>query len=184
MNKIKVKRLMAWILLLTLISIAITLTFFRFFSETEADIQEIPVNDSSSKAIHNALEEITSNFNQNTKVKEYCQQNNVVLKAAVNNYYIYISYITDTTTTYEFTYNNLHLNITVNDDDKIFNVVYPFLIEAIQKRINNTENFEEIINNFLTKDITYEGLSKEKFGEKIEYKINITKKLKENRITE
>lgn len=180
MKQKKNKKVIAWIMLFILIGIALALTYLKFFSVDNINIEERPVNNSSSNAIHNALKDITTNFNQNSKVKEYANDN-IILKASVNNYSIYISYITDTTTTYEFTYDNLCLNIVVNntEEDKTkFNVVYQLLIEAVQKRINNTDNLDAIINNFLTTDTTYDGLSKEEVENGIAYQMNITKKLK------
>ena len=157
----KNKRIIATVVLVILLAITLILSY--------------------SKAIHTALQEITTNFNQNSKVKEYIETNNITLTATVNNYSIYISYITDTSTTYEFTYDNLCLNITIDANEtnkEKFNVVYRFLIEAVQTRINNTIEYTELIDNFLNEDnINYDGLFKEKTENRIKYQINITKKL-------
>ena len=182
MNKEKNKNLIAWILLLILISITLAITYIKYFSfdNINNNIEERPINESSSNAIHIALKDIVTNFNDNNKVIEYQQTNNLTLKASVNNYSIFISYIDSTTTTYEFKYEDLFLNININNDaenEKKFNIIYKFLIEAVQKRINNSNNIDELINNFLTNDINYDGLIKNSDNNIIEYKMNITKKL-------
>ena len=129
--------IVSWIILWILISVILIITYLKYFYvDNNSHIKEQPVNESSSNAIHTALKDITINFNESSNVKEYCEKNNVTLKASLNNYSIYISYINDTSTTYEFSYNNLALNITVdkNTYDKIkFNTVYQFLIESVQK---------------------------------------------------
>ena len=180
MKKEKNKMLIAWIILIALIIITIILTYIKYFSTDNTNIEERPINESSSNAIHIALKDIITNFNENSKVKEYGLENNLTLKAVVNNYSIFISYINDTTTTYEFKYEDLFLNITINnieEDKNKFNIVYKFLIEAVQKRINNTNDISELIDNFLTNDINYDGLIKEENSNTIKYQINITKKL-------
>ena len=183
MKQKKTKKLIAWLTLVILVCFALTLTYLKLFSNNNLNIEERPINNSSSNSIHAALKDIVTNFNQNSKIEEY-QENNITLKASVNNYSIYISYITDTTTTYEFTYDDLYLNITVNntnEDDKAkFNTIYQLLIEAVQKRINNTDDVDNIINTFLTTDATVDGLSKKEVRNGIEYQMNITKKIKQN----
>lgn len=176
-NKITI----ATVILFILICITLILTYLRFYVKADVPLQEVPINESSSNAIHEALQTITTNFNQNSDVKEYIATNNINLTAVVNNYSIYISYIDGTTTTYEFNYENLCLNITINNDQENiekFNLVYKFLINAIQTRINNTAQYDEIVSDFLTNDNTnYDGLIKEKIDNKIKYQVNITKKL-------
>lgn len=180
MQKEKNKTLLAWIILTALIITTLTLTYIKYFSYPNNNIEERPINESSSNAIHTALNEITSNFNENNKVKEYELENNLTIKAVVNNYSIFISYIDNTTTTYEFKYEDLKLNIIINNqDEEKFNIVYKFLIEAVQKRINNNNDIGELIDNFLTTDINYEGLLKEEKNNTIKYQINITKKLED-----
>lgn len=185
MKQKKNKNTIAWIMLFVLVVIALALTYIRFFfvDNDNNNIEERPINNSSSIAIHNALSDITSNFNGNPQINEYAD-NNINIKATVNNYSIYISYVTDTTTTYEFTYNDLCLNITIDNQDKEnqdkFNIIYKLLIEAVQTRINNTDNIDELISNFLTTDTNYDGLSKKEVENGIEYRMNITKKLKIN----
>lgn len=181
MKEKKGKNIVAWVLLVALVCITLILTYLRFFSVSDTEFKEIPVNDSSSNAIHTALKDITSNFNQNVKLKEYNEQNNVILKASLNNYSIYISYITDVTMTYEFTYDDLCLNIIINnniEEKEKFTVIYKFLIEAVQKRINNNDDFDKIVDAFLNDDINCDGLVKIESENVTEYQMNITKKLK------
>lgn len=180
MKQKKNKIVIAWILLFGLIGIALSITFMKFFPKNNNNIEERPVNESSSNAIHTALQDITVNFNQNPNVVKFAEDNNIILKAALNNYSIYISYIAETTTTYEFAYDNLCLNITINNnkvDKTKFNIIYQFLIEAVQKRINNTDDISSTINDFLNNDKNYEGLTKNELATGIEYQMNITKKI-------
>ena len=166
-------------MLILLVVIILILSYIRFFSLDNSNIEERPVNESSSNAIHTALKEITMNFNQNSKIVDYAD-NNIVLKASVNNYYIYISYITEVTVTYEFYYDDLNLNITIDDDknNEEFGIIYQILIEAVQKRLNNEENVSNVANSFLVTGDSYEGLSKIEDEDKVTYKMNITKKIK------
>lgn len=181
MKQQKHKRLIAFIMLYTLIGLALILTYIKFFTADNNKITEIPVNESSSNAIHTALKEITNNFNESTKVKDYANDNDITLKASINNYSLYISYIAETTTTYEFSYKDLSLNITISNNDKEkFNEIYRLLIEAVQKRINNTTDITSFIDDFLNNDKNFDGLTKEINGDLINYKIDITKKLKSN----
>lgn len=181
MNQKKEKKvLVAWIFLFILIILILTLSYVKFFSLDNSNIEERPINNSSSSAVHSALKDITTNFNKNPKIREYLNQG-TKLKASVNNFSLFISYITDTTTTFEFTYDNLNLSIIVNTDEEEFlkfKVVYQLLIEAVQERLNNEDSLDIVINNFFTTDAIYEGLSKKEVDGGIEYKIDITKRLK------
>ena len=173
------KNLFASILLIILIFITLGITYIKYFSvDNNKNIEERPINQSSSIAIHKALEDITNNFNN--KAKEYEQNKNITLKAVVNNYSIFISYIDDTTTTYEFTYKDLFLSAIIDNNEenkKKFNVVYKFLVSAIQQRLNNQNNIEELVESFLTTNVNYEGLIKTKSNDTIKYQVDITKKL-------
>lgn len=183
----KFNDLIAKILLILLIISCVLLTYLKFFTSfmpNNKNITENPINESNSKAIHIALKNITVNFNQNNKVKDYEEKNNVNLEASVNNYSIFISYISENTITYEFVYNDLNLSTIIDhqiqQNNEKFNVICGFLIEATQKRINHTDNIDELINNFLYTNINYDGLTKKTLEEGVQYTINITKKLKAN----
>ena len=181
-NNIRYKEMLAIFFLIILIMLSLTLTYLKFFSSyviNNDNMKEVPVNDSSSIAIHNTLKTIVDNFNESENVKKYQLENNTKLTATVNNYSIFVTHSKDKKNTYEFTYNDLCLTIKVkNDNQNEFNVVYKFLIESVQKRINNYENISEIVDDFLLNNINYVGLDKKTYGEIIEYKINITEKLK------
>ena len=181
-NDPRYKEILAIFFLVILIMLSLTLTYLKFFSSyiiNNDNIKEVPVNDSSSIAIHNALKTIVDNFNESENVKKYQLENNTKLTATVNNYSIFVIHLKDNKITYEFTYNDLCLTIKVkNDNQDEFNVVYKFLIESVQKRINNYENISEIVDDFLLNNINYVGLDKKTNDDIIEYKINITEKLK------
>ena len=181
-NNTRYKEILAIFFLVILIMLSLTLTYLKFFSSyviNNDNIKEVPVNDSSSQAIHNALKTIVDNFNKSENVKKYQLENNTKLTATANNYSIFVTHSKDKKNTYEFTYNDLCLTIKVkNDNQNEFNEVYKFLIESVQKRINNYENISEIVDDFLLNNINYVGLDKKTYGEIIEYKINITEKLK------
>ena len=181
-NNTRYKEMLAIFFLIILIMLSLTLTYLKFFSSyavNNDNIKEVPVNDSSSIAIHNALKTIVDNFNKSENVKKYQLENNTKLTATVNNYSIFVTHSKDKKNTYEFTYNDLCLTIKVkNNNQDEFNVVYKFLIESVQKRINNYENISEIVDDFLLNNINYVGLDKKTYDDIIEYKINITEKLK------
>lgn len=181
-NNPRCKEILAIFFLVILIMLSLTLTYLKFFSSyiiNNDNIKEVPVNDSSSIAIHNALKTIVDNFNESENVKKYQLENNAKLTATVNNYSIFVTHSKDKKNTYEFTYNDLCLTIKVkNDNQNEFNVVYKFLIESVQKRINNYENISEIVDDYLLNNINYVGLDKKIYDDIIEYKINITEKLK------
>lgn len=185
MKKNNNKNFFASLLLIILIFMILGITYIKYFSiDNNKNIEERPVNESSSVAIHKSLDDITINFNDS--VKEYEQDNNITLSAVVNNYSIFISYIDGTTTTYEFTYDNLVLNTIIDNSEenlKKFNVVYKFLVESIQKRLNNQNNIDELVEKFLTTDTNYDGLIKTKSNDIIKYQVDITKKLENGGFT-
>ena len=131
-NNTRYKEMLAIFFLIILIMLSLTLTYLKFFSSyviNNDNIKEVPVNDSSSQAIHNALKVIVDNFNESENVKKYQIENNAKLTATVNNYSIFVTYFKDKKNTYEFIYNDLCLTIKVkNNNQDEFNVVYKFLI--------------------------------------------------------
>lgn len=177
------KRIIAWFCLIVLMTCLLTLNYIKFFQTPNKNIEERPINNSSEQAVQTALEDIVRNFNNSQELKEYSSQN-IKMKATLNQHSIYISYTTDTTITYEFSYNNLILSINVENNEenmKKFNQVYSILLKAIQKRINNTENnIDDIINKIVNEDIIYDGITKEKIDGTYFFQIDITKKLNEN----
>lgn len=179
----KGKIIIAWIVLILLIIMLLALNYIKFFgSQTTPNIEEKPVGNSSEQAVNNALQQIVDNFNQHEKVKEYAEQN-IGLKAVLNGYSIYISYTTDTTTTYEFTYHDLTLDIDIaNDEENIqkFKTIYEILIYAVQQRIDNDENIDSYVSEFLNDSEEYDGLYKVVADNIISYHMDITRKLKAN----
>lgn len=177
------KRIIAWICLTILIFCLLVLNYVKFFQTPNENIEERPINNSSEQAVQTALEEIVRNFNNSEELKEYSSQN-IKMKATLNQHSIYISYITDTTTTYEFSYNSLNLSINVENNEeniKKFNQVYSILLKSIQKRINNTgDNIDEIINNIVNENKIYDGIIKEETDRIYYYQMDITKRLIEN----
>lgn len=177
------KRIIAWFCLIVLMTCLLTLNYVKFFQTPNKNIEERPINNSSEQAVQTALEDIVRNFNNSKELKEYSSQN-IKMKATLNQHSIYISYTTDTTITYEFSYNNLILSINVENNEenmKKFNQVYSILLKAIQKRINITENnIDDIINKIVNEDIIYDGITKEKIDGTYFFQIDITKRLNEN----
>ena len=173
------KRTIAWIFLILLIIALLALNYIKFFGSPNSNIEEVPVETSTSKAINTALKDIVTNFNQNDKIQEYANQE-IVIKATLNQYSIFISYTTDTTITYEFSYDNLNLEISVEDTEEnleTFKKVYAILIEAVQERIGNNNNIENEINSFLAGNEIYDGLEVVKTNGLINYRMNITKRI-------
>lgn len=183
MNKEKIQVIISWILLMALISLFFYINHLKFFTvKIDENLQEErPVENSSSEAIEKTLTNIVDNFNKNPLIEQN-KKNGITLNAIVNNYSIYITYTTDTTTTYEFNYNNLILSINITNKEeniKKFNTVYEILIEAVQERIENKNDITGIINNHLNKNKNYKGLTKKTNDKTIRYSIDITKELTE-----
>lgn len=178
------KGTIAWIILIVAIILVLVLTYLRFIKYSTKPIEERPVNNSSEVAIQKALEEVVTNFNNSEEIKLYLDEK-IKIKAILNNHSIFISYEEDVTTTYEFLYNQLNLEITItNDKENLekFNKIYSVLLKAIQKRIGNSENIDDIINEIVIENKDYEGIEKLKKDKTNYYKINITKKLTKNNI--
>lgn len=178
-NQTKRKNIFAWCFLILLIIGLLALNYIKFFLKQNPNIETHPVESSTQNAINTALKDIVYNFNNSQKVKDYAEQN-IVMKATLNQYFIYISYITDTTITYEFSYNNLKLDITVqNDMDNLekFKKVYGVLIEAVQQRIGNSNNIDPLVEQLFSNEIEFEGITKEVTGQTIHYQMDITKRL-------
>lgn len=178
------KRVIAWTMLILLIIIVLLLSYIKFFGSKTPDIQEIPVENSSSEAIHSALKEIVTNFN-NRQEEENLENENAVMKAVVNQYSIFISYTTDITITYEFSYHNLELDINVEDNEenlKVFKSVYGALIQAVQKRLGNTADLQSVIDSIFEENAVYDGIVvSKKENNMIHFQMDITKKINSNK---
>lgn len=182
----KIKIILAWIILIISIVSLLALHYIKFFGVENPNIEETPVENSTSEAIHTALKDIVNNFNSSEQVKEYAEQN-IVLKATLNQYSIYISYITDVTITYEFSYSNLNLAITVENEQvnlECFYQVYRTLTYAVQKRIGNEENIDQLVLDFFNSDKSLDGMIKEESDQTIYYQMDITKKIVNESVSE
>lgn len=177
----KGKIIFTWIVLIVLIGLLLTLNYVKFFGVANPNIEEIPVENSSSVAINNALMAITEQFNQHEKQEEY-KKNGIQMNAILNQYSIYIHYSeNEETTTYEFNYSDLTLMIEIvneqNNLDKFY-TVYKMLIEACQRRIGTEGDFDSLIDSVLNGELEWDGFFKSVEGEFIIYQLDITKQLK------
>ena len=61
-----------------------------------------------------------------------------------------------------------------------FEKIYKILIKAAQKRIGNTENIDDLIDEILNNNLKYNGIIKEENEKTIHYQMDITKKIINN----
>lgn len=170
--------IIAWILLIILITLALGLTYIKFFGPNQ-NIEEHPVNENennNNKIITETLQKIVDNFN-NSKLLESYSQNNITIIATLEENAIVIKYIEPTITNiYKFTFNIPKLTISIENvgTTKFLNV-YKILIYANQERIGNTNNIDQYIDGFINNTLEVEGL--EKITEEISttYSIDISK---------
>ena len=181
------KNLLAWISLITLIILLLFLNYIKFFSQKNPNIEEKPVENSSSRAIETALSTIVENFNTNEELNTL-KEENILLSATRKNYSLFITDIeNENRTVYEFKYNNLKLSINVLDEKENlekFNRVYKILIMSCQKRIQNEDIIDEKIEKFLNGEVEIEAIQKKKSGNIINYQMDITKKISSDNITD
>ena len=181
------KNLLAWISLITLIILLLFLNYIKFFSQKNPNIEEKPVENSSSRAIETALSTIVENFNTNEELNTL-KEENILLSATRKNYSLFITDIeNENRTVYEFKYNNLKLSINVLDEKENlekFNRVYKILIMSCQKRIQNEDIIDEKIENFLNGEVEIEAIQKKKSGNIINYQMDITKKISSDNIND
>mgnify|MGYP004501549357 FL=1 len=179
------KNLLAWISLITLIILLLFLNYIKFFSQKNPNIEEKPVENSSSRAIETALSTIAENFNTNEELNTL-KEENILLSATRKNYSLFITDIeNENRTVYEFKYNNLKLSINVLDEKENlekFNRVYKILIMSCQKRIQNEDIIDEKIEKFLNGEVEIEAIQKKKSGNIINYQMDITKKISSDNI--
>lgn len=179
------KNLLAWISLITLIILLLFLNYIKFFSQKNPNIEEKPVENSSSRAIETALSTIAENFNTNEELNTL-KEENILLSATRKNYSLFITDIeNENRTIYEFKYNNLKLSINVLDEKENlekFNRVYKILIMSCQKRIQNEDIIDEKIEKFLNGEVEIEAIQKKKSGNIINYQMDITKKISSDNI--
>ena len=181
------KNLLAWISLITLIILLLFLNYIKFFSQKNPNIEEKPVENSSSRAIETALSTIVENFNTNEELNTL-KEENILLSATRKNYSLFITDIeNENRTVYEFKYNNLKLSINVLDEKENlekFNRVYKILIMSCQKRIQNEDIIDEEIEKFLNGEVEIEAIQKKKSGNIINYQMDITKKISSDNIND
>lgn len=181
------KNLLAWISLITLIILLLFLNYIKFFSQKNPNIEEKPVENSSSRAIETALSTIVENFNTNEELNTL-KEENILLSATRKNYSLFITDIeNENRTVYEFKYNNLKLSINVLDEKENlekFNRVYKILIMSCQKRIQNEDIIDEKIEKFLNGEVEIEAIQKKKSGNIINYQMDITKKISSDNIND
>ena len=181
------KNLLAWISLITLIILLLFLNYIKFFSQKNPNIEEKPVENSSSRAIETALSTIAENFNTNEELNTL-KEENILLSATRKNYSLFITDIeNENRTVYEFKYNNLKLSINVLDEKENlekFNRVYKILIMSCQKRIQNEDIIDEKIEKFLNGEVEIEAIQKKKSGNIINYQMDITKKISSDNIND
>ena len=179
------KNLLAWISLITLIILLLFLNYIKFFSQKNPNIEEKPVENSSSRAIETALSTIAENFNTNEELNTL-KEENILLYATIKNNSLFITDIeNENRTIYEFKYNNLKLSINVLDEKENlekFNRVYKILIMSCQKRIQNEDIIDEKIEKFLNGEVEIEAIQKKKSGNIINYQMDITKKISSDNI--
>lgn len=174
------KNVLIWLLLILLIVLVLALNYLKFFGVPNSNIQEIPVENSTSIAIQGALTEIVNQFNQHEDIVNN-GQNNIDIKAILNQYSIYVHYGEENvTTTYEFNYSNLKLSILVDDTEENlskFGVVYKILLESCQRRLKNFSDFGQKFDNILTGTDEWNGVFIEEKKDGILYQLDITKKM-------
>ena len=179
------KRTIAWIILIILIILILGLSYIKFFVGETTLIEERPADNNMSEVIKTALTDIVNNFNKNEKIEQYKKDGiNISATFNENSNSIFISYETDTTTTYEFTYDNLNLVISIlNEEENItnFKKVEEILIYAIQERLNVEEDITDIVNEYIEGNKELEIITKEEKEDVITHKINIAKKIESNK---
>ena len=175
---------LAWLLLIVLISAAIGLTYLKFFWGKVPTTEDVSQKEITSPVIAEALTTIIEEFNNNDTIKQY-QKENIKINATLEGTTIKVTYEDTEPKTYDFKLESPNLIISINSNDADFKKVFPIIVSATQKRLNNEANIEEYINNFLNNDEEVTGLSKTTIeANKIEYSIDISKKIGEGEIAE
>ena len=177
----KGKILLSLLLLLILIFLLGLLNYVKFFANIDINNQTkkentVTVDDVERKV----LEEIVKNFNNDNKLKDYAK-NNLTIEATINNKTIKVTSKKEETKEYIFEFENPYLIIKTDSNDEYFEKVFSLMIYANQKRLNNSNNLDKYIQDFLNDEEEYEGLTKDSTEANVlTYKIDISKILKEN----
>ena len=179
-NEKKKNKTVGWLLLIILILAILGLNYVKFFmNEENENITETPVESANDNETEITLTEITDNFNNNEEIQTL-KDENITVSAINKNNSIFVSYESDTVITYEFKYNDSNLNITIENEEtnlEKFKQVYKILIDAIQKHLNNANDYKKQIDEFLKDAKEYDGLTKLVENDTVTYTVNITKQL-------
>jgi hypothetical protein len=185
MNKKKDKKptktsiALAWIILIVCITLALALTYLKFFTvnkNTENNINESNV----SPVITEALQTIVDNFNNNELINKY-KEENINITATLSNTTITINYSNnEINKNYDFNFVSPLLNSKINNNDiEEFKIIYKILVYACQQRLDNYNNIDSLIDDFYNeKEVV--GLTKSKEDDNIIYSIDVTKTITTN----
>ena len=171
------KVVFAWITLILLVIIAGSLTYLKFFYTIETNAEN---NEELTPAIQNKLQKIVDNFNNSELVKEKTKEN-ITIKSKLENNVITVEYeSSERKEEYNYTFNNLILIIETDNDNNIFKEIFKIMIYAVQKRLGNENNVDNLIEGFINNTMEVDGLYRETIeANKITYNIDITKVTKE-----
>ena len=171
------KVVFAWIILILLVIIAGSLTYLKLFYTIETEAKN---NEELTPAIQNELQKIVDNFNNSELVKEKTKEN-ITIKSKLENNVITVEYeSSERKEEYNYTFNNLILIIETDNDNNIFKEIFKIMIYAVQKRLGNENNVDNLIEGFINNTMEVDGLYRETIeANKITYNIDITKVTKE-----
>ncbi len=171
------KVVFAWIILILLVIIAGSLTYLKFFYTKENETEN---NEELTPAIQNELQKIVDNFNNSELVKEKNKEN-ITIKSKLENNVITVEYeSSERKEEYNYTFNNLILIIETDNDNNIFKEIFKLMVYAVQKRLGNENNVDNLIEGFINNTMEVDGLYRETIeANKITYNIDITKVTKE-----
>ena len=171
------KVVFAWIILVLLVIIAGGLTYLKFFYTKEKETEN---NEELTPAIQNELQKIVDNFNNSELVKEKTKEN-ITIKSKLENNIITVEYeSSERKEEYNYTFNNLILIIETDNDNNIFKEIFKIMVYAVQKRLGNENNIDNLIEGFINNTMEVDGLYRETIeANKITYNIDITKVTKE-----
>ena len=171
------KVVFAWIILILLVIIAGSLTYLKLFYTIETEAKN---NEELTPAIQNELQKIVDNFNNSELVKEKTKEN-ITIKSKLENNVITVEYeSSERKEEYNYTFNNLILIIETDNDNNIFKEIFKLMVYAVQKRLGNENNIDNLIEGFINNTMEVDGLYRETIeANKITYNIDITKVTKE-----
>lgn len=171
------KVVFAWIILILLVIIAGSLTYLKFFYTKEKETEN---KEELTPKIQKELQKIVDNFNNSELVKEKTKEN-ITIKSKLENNVITVEYeSSERKEEYNYTFNNLILIIETDNDDNIFKEIFKIMIYAVQKRLGNENNIDNLIEGFINNTMEVDGLYRETIeANKITYNIDITKVTKE-----